>query len=241
MDSKLIFFIIIVVIVFAVVLVILNFIKKITKNIKHTVGNITKITNTFSNMDISSTSSHLPPQEKTVGGATNLFLPKIISDFPTFHNPDAENDIKSVTKNYLEIIHGQKNSFQTNTVNKNTMSNVIKKENGTISNVNIHRISIYNYQKTLDYATITYRLSVGYQLNNKQIETRYEIQYTLQIKEQGVVSKALLCDNCGASLEDFSTYSKENPLTKGICPYCNTKIIRDTIMSWMVSDIKEIP
>lgn len=240
MEPKYIILLIVAIILLVVVVIIINTVKKFTRKIHRTISDVASITNTISKIGSTIPKNQIDnvPEVKTVGGATNILLPQIHNDFPDFHNVDAENDIKSVIKDYISIIHGNKQKFITNTVSTNVSKMVSTKNHGAVSNIVFHRIAIYNYQKTLDYATVTYRCSVGYKLNSKQIETRYEVQYTLQLKDQGVTTQMLKCLNCNAPLDDF-----DNPKNKynGVCPYCNTKIIRDTIMSWLVSDIKEIP
>lgn len=172
------------------------------------------------------------PQKKTVGGATNVYLPIIQKDFPEYHNSNAESDIKSVMRDYIRCIHSGKTTFESKSINANVVSNIIPKENGKVTNLVFHQIAIYNYQKTLDYATVVYRISFGYKLNDTPIETRYEIHYTLQLREQGVASKSLRCTNCNAPLDEITHMT--------VCPYCEAKIVRDTILNWVVSDIREL-
>ena len=247
MEAKHIIFLVIlifiVVIIATVVRVILKFLRK-TRAIVSEVSEIAKAVNTVGDMLTDSETKNLntAPQQKTVGGATDMFLKTIQKDFPSFHNPDAEADIKSVIKDYLMIIHGQKNEFEANSVNKNTMKNFIKKERGSVSDVKFHRIAIYNYKKDLDYATAIYRCSVGYRLDNRQIETRYEVKYTFQIKDDGIATKEIICKNCLAPIDNvYNEGAIAKAKANGVCPYCGTKIIRDTIMEWKVSDLKEMP
>lgn len=204
---------------------------------RYTISQVHDIANTINNIiDISQNAEETVPQPKSISGATNLFLPKIKNDFPDFHNPDAESDICSVLSKHLQIIHSNGDiKYDENTVNEILNKNIIKKELGTISDIKYHKISIYNYTKTLDFATIYYKCAVGYRLNNKPIETRYEIQYTLQLQESGVATQNVRCKHCGAPLENFTSSIKE-----GFCPYCSTKFIRDTILSWKITSIKEL-
>ena len=239
--------IIVLVIIFAIVVAVAMIIKKISRTVNHVSRSIREISstvNTVKSLGQMANNIDTTPQQKTVGGATSVILPKIVADFPHFHNPDAQSDVEVVIKDYLMIIHGEKEDFAENTVNKNAIGTIPKSEKGKISNINFHKTTIYNYQKTLDYATISYRVSVGYKLNSKQIETRFEVYYTLQIKEDGIATKNIICNNCGATLDNFynnSTSAYTETKNDGICPYCGSKIIRDTIMSWLVTGIKEIP
>jgi DNA-directed RNA polymerase subunit RPC12/RpoP len=237
------------IIILIIVIAVVCFIVMIFKKISRTVRTISDTVNTVSHTaktikEIANMADDIPtvPQQKTVGGATNVMLPRITADFPQFHNPDAQSDVEAVVRDYLMIIHGNKSDFNDNTVNKMAMGSIPKAQSGKVSNVIFHKTAIYNYQKTLDYATITYRTSVGYKLNDQQIETRFEIAYTLRLKEDGIATKNIICNNCGATLDNFyNDLSYTTTKNDGVCPYCGTKIIRDTIMSWLVSGIKEMP
>ena len=99
-----------------------------------------------------------------------------------------------------------------------------------ISDITINKISISNYKKSDEYATIEYQCSVGFNKNAQRVETRYVIKYTLRLTDSSISTKAMTCPNCGATIE--STLETH-------CAYCDAKIIRDTIMSWLFTDIKE--
>jgi DNA-directed RNA polymerase subunit RPC12/RpoP len=242
MDNKILFIIFIIfcaIISIVIIGALFTIIKKVVRGIRSAKRNIEVIGNTISTIGNIAQKVHadmenaeITPEEKTIGGATKIYLPMILKDFPDFHNPDAESDIKSVLKDYINCVHSGKQIFDNNAINKNVLKRIIPKERGSVSNINFHRVEIYNYQKSIDYATITYRASFGYRLNNKQVETRYEIYYTLQLSDQGIASKALKCKNCNAPLNMTTNTT--------VCPYCEAKIIRDTIMNWVVSDIKEL-
>lgn len=252
MEAKHIILIIIFLAIIVAIATVVSIIRNLLRKARSVVSDVSQIARAVNNVadmfdnDGKGNNVEITPEPKTIGGATDMFLGKILKDFPEFHNSDAENDIKAVISDYIQISHGQKSTFASNSVNELVARSVPNREHGNISNLRIHKIAIYNYQKTLDYATVTYRCAVGYKLNSRQIETRFEVSYTFQIKEQGIATKNVICNTCGAPLDNF--YNKHtNPdihtKTKadGVCPYCGTKIIRDTIMNWLVSGINEMP
>lgn len=169
------------------------------------------------------------PEIKSVGGMTSMYLKQINSDFPEFHSPDAEDDIKTFIIEYLNIVYRNQENFVKSGVNDNLIINLNKRDKSAIRNIKFNGISIYGYTKTLDYATITYRVSVGYNTNSGRKEERYELKYTYRLKENNLNTKSMRCSNCGGSLETA---------VDGVCPYCGTVFIKDTIMNWIVSDIR---
>ena len=90
-------------------------------------------------------------------------------------------------------------------------------------------MSIADYQKSLNSATLRYRVSVGFDLDERRNEKLYEVEYTLQLRDEYGEQKFLTCQNCGAPLEEAS----------GQCKYCGMKHLRDTISNWVVTDYKE--
>ena len=145
------------------------------------------------------------PAPKSVSGATSIYLKQIDRDFPEFCVSEAEREVKE----YIEEFVLEKNG----------------------KNTRINQIAISGYRKAETYATIQYQCSVGFDTpDQSRCETRYSLEYTLKLVEEGVVAAAMKCPNCLATLE-ATDVSK--------CPYCDLKIIRDTILNWDVTSIKE--
>ena len=211
-------------ILIAIVAVIAGIIKVI-ENVHH-ISNLTSTINALSNMEAEN------PEPKSVGGATDIYLKQIKSDFPDFSETDAESAINVFIHEYLNIVYNQTTRFDNANIDDRLLDYLdIKNVAVEPLRIIINQISIASYKKSDEYATITYNVSVGYNINNTRIETRYQLNYTFKILDQYRMSEALTCANCGGSLESTSTM---------VCPYCDTKIIRDTIMSWKFSSIKEI-
>lgn len=128
----------------------------------------------------------------------------------------------------MNVKYGNQSNFEKSNINKNIAFNINKTDKQNISNIKFNGIAIYNYIKTMDYATITYRCSFGYDLNGRRQEVRYDIDYTLQLYDNNIAQKALKCNNCGGTLS----------LKDGnVCPYCGTKVIMDTIMNWYITEV----
>ena len=190
------------------------------------ISNLTSTINALSNMEAEN------PEPKSVGGATDIYLRQIKSDFPDFSETDAESAINVFIHEYLNIVYHQTTRFDNANIDDRLLDYLnINNFSAEPVRVIINQISIASYKKSDEYATITYNVSVGYNIKNTRIETRYKINYTFKILDEYKFSEALTCANCGGSLESTSTM---------VCPYCDTKIIRDTIMSWKFSSIKEI-
>ena len=168
---------------------------------------------------------------KSVGGATNIYLKQIERDFPDFHNYDAESAVKTFVSEYLMIQYEGKKDFENANVD-NGIVNLIEKspQIKDVQNVTFNKIAIAGYKKSDEYATINYQCSVGFNIDNRRVETRFKMNYTLRLAQDNVATKAMICPNCGATIESTSETN---------CPYCDTKIIRDTILNWLFSSIVE--
>lgn len=203
-----------------------NSIRRTTRSFSANVNDVKKIINTIEQVtegmqDI--------VEVKSVGGSTNLYLEKIHKDFPDFHNSDAEIAIKTFLNEYLNIKSGKSTNFSKARVSDKAYFDLSKSINGNVSNIKFNNITIFSYTKTRNDATIKYRVSIGYDVNGKRVETRYEIDYSLQLKDENTGSMAMLCPNCGGAYEAHDTF----------CPYCGARIVQDTIMNWVISNAKE--
>ena len=170
------------------------------------------------------------PEVKSIGGYTSMYLSKIQKDFPNYHNDTVENTIEEFIKEYLDVIYGRKSEFSSN-VSDRLKGKISKEKSGSVSNVKFNGIAIYNYTKTGDYASVLYRISVGYNENSTRIETRYEVEYSYGLSKGASGIEGLVCPNCGGTYDSISD-------TK--CPYCGALVNKDTYMNWLVTNIKEI-
>lgn len=171
------------------------------------------------------------PQVKSIGGSTKMYLDRIHKDFPDFHSPDAENAVKTFVNEYINIKYGTQKDFVKSKIDGNVLIDTSKESSASISNIIINAIAIYDYTKTRDYATVTYKVSVGYDKNGSRVETRYEVNYTLQLYKDDIAMASMVCPNCGGTYDSTAD---------AVCPYCDAPIIKDTVMTWVVTAIKEI-
>ena len=171
------------------------------------------------------------PEPRTVFGATSIYLPQILKDFPDFHESDAVSAVKRLILEYLSIKYEGKESF-TDSVTEPGLERMADtaKAKGNVTGEKVHAVAISKYEKTKEYATITYQASVGYSLDGKPFEERYAIQYSLKLRENDIEQKTLICPQCGGAYDSTS---------QTVCPYCGSGIIRDTIMSWRFTSIEE--
>lgn len=171
------------------------------------------------------------PEPITVFGATSIYLPLIEKDFPDYHNSDAVAAVKKLIFEYLSIKYEGKERFTDSKTEPGLerMVDVICSD-GKVTGEKVHAAAISKYDKTKEYATVTYQASVGYSVNGKPAEERYAVEYTLKLRDNGIEQKTLICPQCGGAYDSTA---------QTVCPYCGSGIIRDTVMSWVFSSIEK--
>lgn len=167
---------------------------------------------------------------KSVGGATDMFAKQIKKDFPNFHLPDAEGAIKQFVSDIVHMQYGRRNKFTSNKVSMSKDS-VHKTSSGNIGNIKINKIVISNYIKSNLTATIVYRCSVGFDLDGKRVETRYEVRYSIELKNSTSKGITINCPNCGAAISITSDC---------LCEYCKSQVYYDSILNWMITSVEEL-
>lgn len=214
-------------IVVAIVIIskVLKTVQRTARSIKSTITDVTTVVNAVK--EIADAADDIP-DIKTVGGATDMYLKSIVRDFPDYHNSAAESDIRTFIHEYVNITYGTMEKFEKSQISSKILIGVNKISSGVITNLLINKIAIYGYKKTKEYATIEYRVSVGFDVDGKRIETRYKVGYTYQMYDDNIATNAMKCPNCGAPLAE---------LKNGACPYCGAAITKDTIMSWDITSI----
>ncbi len=171
------------------------------------------------------------PTPRTLFGATSIYLPRILKDFPDFHMPEAKNAVGLLLTEYLKIRYGELEDFKDSNVERDLISMVPKAETaGAVTDVNFHDCAVRNYLKTQEYATITYIATIGYTALGRRFEERYQVDSTLKLSEEGIPKKLLICSQCGGAID--TTAHK-------FCPYCGSGIVWDTKLSWRFTSVKE--
>lgn len=169
------------------------------------------------------------PKARSTGGATSVYLAQVQRDFQDFHAEDADTDVKTFMLEYLQIKYGSQERFDKARISEKVMIDVGDKFPGQLTEIKVNQIAISDYKKSLNSATLRYRVSIGFTLDGVRKEKLYEVEYTLRLRDEYDSAAYLMCKNCSAPLKE----------SDGVCPYCGTKHVRDTISNWVVADVIE--
>ena len=167
-------------------------------------------------------------EPKTVFGATSIYLPQVLRDFPDFHNNDAIAAVKTLVCEYLAIRYEGIPRFARSIVAEGLLSTIDRQPGHTVKNEIVHQVAMSRYIKTKECATITYQASVGYTLDGEPVEERYAVEYTLSLRDEYGEKQTLVCPQCGGVYTSTS---------QTVCAYCGAGIVRDTIKSWRFTSI----
>ena len=116
--------------------------------------------------------AELDPSPKSISGATNIYLNKILADFPDFHLPEAKASVELLINEYLPIrFEGAKN-FVKSEVEASLAKSVRTEEKIlNVSDISVHKISISNYIKTNELQRLLIRLRQDTDLRKKKKKT----------------------------------------------------------------------
>ena len=169
------------------------------------------------------------PEPRTVFGATKMYLKMIEADFPDYHNEEVSAALKQLIREFLEIRYEGREKYEISNV-EDGLELMTDHGNGRdATEIKVHASAISAYEKTTEYATVTYVAAFGYRLDGKQVEERCTVKYTLKLIEKDFPARMLVCPQCGGFIE--STAAKK-------CPFCDSGIIRDTVLSWRFTSIE---
>lgn len=208
--------------IIGVIYAIVNEVKRTIRRKLNTVLNVGTLLSSVGEMEAAT--------PKSVGGATNMFAEQIKRDFPNFHLPDAEYVIVQFISDIIHMQYGRRNEFISDKVSM-SKDNVHKTSSGNIGNIKINKIVISNYIKSNLTATIVYRCSVGFDLDDKRVETRYEVSYSTELKSDASKGTVINCPNCGAAISITSDC---------LCEYCKSQVYYDSILNWMITSVEEL-
>ena len=167
-------------------------------------------------------------EQKTVFGATSIYLPLVRRDFPDFHNSDAVAAVKTLVCEFLAIRYEGRQSFEKSIVSEGLIAMIDRQPGHTVNDESVHQVAMSNYVKSLECATITYQASVGYLLDGNRVEERYAVEYTMSLRDEYGEKKALVCPQCGGAYTSTS---------QKFCAFCGSGIVRDTVKSWRFTSI----
>ncbi len=192
---------------------------------------------------------------KSVSGATHLYLPQIMRDFPEFHLDEMKRRVENVLVSYLRSIDECNSVLLTEGMDELkaelSMRINMNRDRGVKENyqrINVHQTEIYQYRKTEGRCSVVFQTSVEYlhfvEKSGKIVEGRDDLKtqskYNVElvyiqdretIENIGESGLGLNCPNCGAPLESLGAK---------VCRYCDTPVVEFNIKTWGFSSVKEV-
>ncbi len=192
---------------------------------------------------------------KSVSGATNLYLPAIMRDFPEFHYDEMKTRAENVLLSYLRSVDTLNSSVLTEGTNElrqeldmkiQALKNMGQQEH--FQNVMIHKTEIYQYRKNKGRVSVIFQTAVEYihyledksriikGRNDLQEQTKYNIE-VIYIQDQDFVEDmketglGLHCPNCGAPVSSLGVK---------VCEYCDSPVIEFNMRTWSFSKVKRL-
>lgn len=192
---------------------------------------------------------------KSVSGATSLYLPQIMKDFPEFHLDEMKNRAQNVLVSYLRSIDESNASLLTEGLEELKaeleMRISMNRDRGVRENfqrINVHRTEIYQYRKSKGRVSVVFQSAVEYlhfvEKDGQIVEGRKDLKtqskYNVEVvyiqdrdtvENIGESGLGLNCPNCGAPLEHLGAK---------VCRYCDTPVVEFNIRTWNFSSVKEV-
>lgn len=192
---------------------------------------------------------------KSVSGATHLYLPQIIKDFPEFHLDEMKRRVENVLVSYLRSIDEDNAALLTEGMDELkaelSMRINMNRDRGVKENyqrINVHQTEIYQYRKAAGRCSVLFQTSVEYihfvKKDNRIVEGREDLKtqskYNIElvyiqdretVENIGGSGLGLNCPNCGAPLESLGAK---------VCRYCDTPVVEFNIKTWGFGSVKEV-
>lgn len=192
---------------------------------------------------------------KSVSGATSLYLPQIMKDFPEFHLDEMKSRVENVLVSYLRSIDESNASLLTEGMDelKAELSMRINMNRGrgvreNYQRINVHRTEIYQYRKADGRCSVVFQTAVEYihyvekegriveGRKDLKTQTKYNVELVYiqdrdTVQNMGESGAGLNCPNCGAPLESLGAK---------VCKYCDTPVVEFNIRTWNFSSVKEV-
>lgn len=192
---------------------------------------------------------------KSVSGATNLYLPQILRDFPEFHFEEMKNRAENVLTGFLQGIDEKDVSklegSVTSELREKLRMRIEALDSGNAEeyfrNILIHRTEIRTYRRLKGRCSIIFQSAVQYNhfktedglvtsgAEDRLEQSRYNIEM-IYIQDRDVVENqadsglAMNCPNCGAPLPKLGAKK---------CLYCDSPVLEFSIRIWNFSDVEE--
>lgn len=192
---------------------------------------------------------------KSVSAATNLYLPKIVADFPEFHYEEMRERAENVLISFLRSIDGQNAAFLTEGTEalreKLSMHiSMLKSRNirSHYDEIKVHRTEIHRYSREKGKCSIVFQSAVEYVSyaeqgekilsgrKDRKTQAKYNT-HMIYIQDPNVVANTrdaalgLNCPNCGAPILGLGAK---------LCAYCDTPLVEFNIRSWNFNDVEEM-
>lgn len=193
---------------------------------------------------------------KSVSGATSLYLPRIVNDFPDFHFDEMRNRSDALLTAYLSGIDAGEHTLVTGEgitselKEKYALRMQNLKNHGVTEhfrNIRIHRTEIKQYRKTQGRCSVIFETSIQYhhyKMKNGNVvegsegrleQTRYNVEM-IYIQDRDLIENsadmglAMNCPNCGGPLPKMGAKK---------CLYCDSPVTEFNIKVWNFSDVQE--
>ena len=192
---------------------------------------------------------------KSVSGATSIYLPRIMRDFPDFHYDEMKRRAENVLLSFLRSVDGADPTLLAEGTEelkaKLKMWIEMLRDAGReehFDNIKIHRTEIRTYRKEKGRCSIVFQSAVQYSCPQKQdgrpqegdvcrlCQSRYDVE-VIYIQDRELAENAadaglaMNCPNCGAPLPELGAK---------ICPYCDSPLVEFNIRTWNFSDVSEV-
>ena len=184
---------------------------------------------------------------KSVSGATSLYLPQIMRDFPEFHAEEMKERAESVLLSYMQGV--TEGNYKLLSEGTRELEEELKMKIRALQNegckerferIKIHRTEIHKYRKEKGRCSIVYQSAVGcvhyVEKDGKVVRGKKEmltqhrdngevcyIQDRDMIEDSTDTGYALNCPNCGAPLTSLGATT---------CPYCDSPVVAYNIHTW---------
>lgn len=194
---------------------------------------------------------------KSVAGATKLYMPQIMKDFPEFHYEEMRERAENVLRSYLYSINEENSSHLTEGTDElraelDTEIAMRRSEDTRehFENIKIHRTEIFRYNKERGRVSIIFQSAVGFinyvERGGKVIkgkkdrftQCRYNVEVSYiqdrqYVEATGMDGHSLSCPNCGAPITGLGQ--------ERVCRYCGTAITEVfNINVWMFTGVTPV-
>lgn len=194
---------------------------------------------------------------KSVAGATKLYLPQIMRDFPEFHLEEMRERAENVLRSYLYSIDEESSSHLTEGTDElraELDTEIAMRRSEDIrehfENIKIHRTEIFKYNKERGRVSIVFQSALSFVnyvergdrvirgKRDQLTQSRYNVEVSYiqdrqYIAETGMDGHSLSCPGCGAPITGLG---KER-----ICKYCGTAVTEVfNINVWMFTGVTPV-